>query len=155
MHVGEIGEVEGQRTRELRRTVLRPHLAPGDALPGDDLAGAVHIGALDEDGEAIGACLIFDAPCDWRPEIPAWQLRSMATAERARGRGVGRAVADAAADAARARGAVILWCHARESAAPFWLAAGWSSRYPDDDDRQVYIDPDTGLPHRDMWRTVR
>lgn len=149
-----IGEVDGERTRELRRAVLRPHLAPGDALPGDDVPGVVHIGAIDDDGAVLGSCLIFPSACEWRPEAPAWQLRSMATAEPARGRGIGRAVADAAVESARRRGAAILWCHARETAAPFWLAAGWSNRHPDGDPAQVYIDADTGLPHREMWRPV-
>lgn len=147
-----IGEVDGGLTRELRRVVLRPHLAPGDPLPGDDQAGAVHIGAVDDDGSVLGVCLVFPAPCDWRPESPAWQLRRMATAEAARGRGIGRAVAEAAVAAARERGAAILWCHARETAAPFWTAAGWSGRYPDGDPRLVYLDAATGLLHRHMWR---
>jgi GNAT superfamily N-acetyltransferase len=147
---------EGPTTRELRRAVLRAHLGSDAPLPGDDRAGVVHVAAFDDDDpdHPVGACLVFAEPCDWRPEQPAWILRSMAVDPRHRGRGVGRAVLGAAEQVARDRGAVLLWCHARESAAGFWHAAGWRDRHPDGDARQTFVEPETGILHRDMYRSL-
>ena len=50
-------------TRELRRSVLRPNLAPGDPLPGDDLPGGVHLAAVDSDGTAVCTCFVYADPC--------------------------------------------------------------------------------------------
>ena len=99
--------VDGSTTRELRRRVLRPHHSPTDVLPGDDRPDAVHVAALADDGELLGTCLVFAQPCNWRPESPAWILRSMAVDPDAQGRGIGRAVLATATEVARAGGAVI------------------------------------------------
>ncbi|MHA3704744.1 GNAT family N-acetyltransferase [Jatrophihabitans sp. YIM 134969] len=142
--------VDGASTRELRRIVLRGGQDPGIALPGDDRPDAVHIAAFDDDGALLGACLVFAEPCDWRPEQPAWILRSMAVDPASQGRGVGRAVLAHAVGVARAAGAALLWCHARETAEGFWHREGWRDRYPDGDPRQVYVEAATGLEHRDL-----
>ena len=149
-----VAEVDGATTRELRRVVLRPHLAPGATLPGDDRADVVHVAAVDDDGRLLGACLVFPEPCPWRPERPAWILRSMAVDPAVRGGGIGRAVLAGAVDLARSGGAALLWCHARETAVGFWHANGWADRRPDGDPERVYVDTATGIPHRDMYRVL-
>lgn len=145
---------DGATTRELRRRVLRSHQRPEDPMPGDDRPDARHLAAFDDDGRLLGTCLVFAEPCSWRPERPAWILRSMAVEPDAQGRGVGREVLAAALDTARDGGAALLWCHARDTAAGFWRAMGFRDRWPDGDDRQVYVEPSTQIPHRDMWRTL-
>ena len=146
--------VDGALTRELRRRVLRAGQPPELPLPGDDQPDARHVAAFDDDGALLGACLIFPQPCDWRPETPAWILRSMAVdPDRQRG-GVGRAVLDGAERLARDEGAAVLWCHARETAEGFWHGRGWLDRHPDGQPDQVYVEPATGLPHRDLYRLL-
>jgi GNAT superfamily N-acetyltransferase len=137
--------VEPARTRELRRAVLRPHLHPCDALPGDDIADAVHIAALDGE-DVVGTCFIYPAPCPWSPAGQAWRLRSMATAPARQGTGVGSAVLAAAVAYIAAHGGGVLWLHARESAVPFYERNGLAVH------GERFVEND--LPHRRMWRNV-
>jgi GNAT superfamily N-acetyltransferase len=150
----QVTTAEGATTRELRRRVLRAQQAPGDPMPGDDRPDATHVVALDDDGRLLGTCLVFPEPCDWRPEHPAWILRSMAVEPTEQGRGVGGAVLAGAVQVARDAGAALLWCHARETAEGFWHRQGWLDRHPDGDPQQTYVEPQTGLAHRDMYRVL-
>jgi GNAT superfamily N-acetyltransferase len=144
------GVVSAERTRELRRAVLRPQLAPGDPLPGDDLPAGVHIGAEDDDGTVVGTCFVYPDPCPWRPGLTGtWHLRQMATAPERRGEGIGTAVLEAAVEHVRAQDAPLLWCHARETAVGFYAAHGFLSY------GEVFIDPEHPIPHLRMWRDLR
>ena len=143
-----MGIVDAARTRELRRAVLRPNLALTDALPGDDVTGAVHVAALDDDGTVTCTCFVFADPCPWLPDRPAWHLRQMATLPERRGQGLGRAVVDAAAEYARAHGADVLWCNARQTAAGFYLNLGFAQH------GGVFTDAQHVIPHVRMWREL-
>jgi GNAT superfamily N-acetyltransferase len=141
--------VDPARTRELRRTVLRPHLAPGAPLPGDDRPEALHLGAV-VDGEVLSTCFVFPEPCPWRPDDrPAWHLRQMATAPEARGRGLGGAVLDAAIGLARERGGRVLWCNVREGAIAFYARHGLRRH------GEIFTDEQHAIPHLRMWRDLR
>lgn len=146
--------VDGATTRELRRVVLRASQPPGDPLPGDDRPDAVHIAATGDDGTLLGTCLVFEQSCDWRPERPAWILRSMAVDPAQQGRGVGRAVLAGAVRTAGEAGAALLWCHARETAVGFWHVNDWHDRFADGEPGQTYVEAATGLEHRDMYRLL-
>jgi GNAT superfamily N-acetyltransferase len=138
------------RTRDLRRAVLRPNLTPDAPLPGDEVTGGVHLGAVDDDGAVVGTCFVYPDPCPWRPDrTDAWHLRQMATAEGHRGRGVGAAVLAAALDYAAEHGAGLVWCNAREPAVPFYRRQGFSSH------GAVFLPPDHATPHMRMWRELR
>jgi predicted GNAT family N-acyltransferase len=139
--------IEGSRSRELRRSVLRPHFDPTELLPGDERADVVHFGASAADGELLSTCLIFPQPCPWHPdEATAWQLRSMATAPAARGRGLAALVLAAAIDYIAGHGGGLLWCNARDVAVPLYERAGFAG----DGDRFVEHD----IPHLGMSRPV-
>ncbi|MEP7179280.1 MAG: GNAT family N-acetyltransferase [Pseudonocardiales bacterium] len=141
--------VDEAQTRELRRAVLRPHLAPGAPMPGDDLAGGVHLGAFDDDGTVLGTCFVYPDPCPWLPDRDgAWRLRQMATAEGQRGRGIGAAVLEAAIAYVREQGAALVWCNARERAVPFYGRHGLRT-YGD-----IFIDAHHQIPHQRMWREL-
>lgn len=134
--------IDPLESMELRRSVLRPNLAPGSALPGDDMFGVVHLGAFD--GSTLAsACLVFPEPCPWQPRRTAWRLRSMATDPDRRGAGFGALVLAEAERTARSRSAEILWCLARDSAVGFYQRHGWISYGP-------VFDTDLG-PHQRMW----
>jgi GNAT superfamily N-acetyltransferase len=137
--------VDAAVTTELRRAVLRPTWAPGTPMNGDDDPNARHVAALDENGRAIGACVLFRNPYPVRPDATdAWQLRGMGTAAELRGQGVGAAVLAGAIATVREQGGRLLWCMARLTAVPFYERGGFSA------DTDVYIEPVTALPHRDM-----
>lgn len=144
-----VGVIDPAETRDLRRTVLRPQLAPGDPLPGDDLAVGVHIGARDEDGIVVGTCFVFPDPCRWRPGAEdAWHLRQMATAPRRRGQGIGTAVLDAAVAYVRGQGAPLVWCHAREPAVTFYARHGFRPH------GGIFLDAEHPIPHVRMYREL-
>ena len=137
------------RTRELRRSVLRPLLSGDDRLPGDDRVDAVHFAAWDDDGQVVSTCLILPDPCPWLPGVlPAWALRQMATDPVRRGTGAGAAVLSAVL-AHLAAGGGVLWCLAREPAVPFYARHGFSP------EGQVFLDEELSIPHLRMWRELR
>lgn len=141
--------VDEGRTRELRRTVLRPNLPLGAALPGDELTGGMHLAALDDDGAVVGTCFVYPDPCPWQPEHDgAWHLRQMATAEGQRGRGIGGAVVQAAIEYAAAQGGQLLWCNAREPAVAFYRRHGFVTH------GGVFTDERHQIPHQHMWRAL-
>ena len=144
-----VGRVAVEETWPLRRRVLRPH-HPTDAvrLGGDEHPIAAHFGAREEGGAVVGIATVTPETCPWAPEREgAWRLRGMATAEEARGTGVGRRVLRAALDHVRASGGRFVWCNAREGAVPFYAREGFA---PGAD---PYVDPEIG-PHLPMWRDV-
>jgi GNAT superfamily N-acetyltransferase len=136
-------------TRDLRRAVLRPNVAPDAPLPGDAVPGGVHFGALDDDGTVVGTCFVYPDPCPWLPaRTEAWHLRQMATAEGYRGRGVGSAVLDAALAYLATQGAELVWCNARQGAVPFYQRHGFGTH------GAVFVPPDHPIPHVRMWREL-
>ncbi len=139
--------VEAAVTTELRRAVLRPQHPAGTPMFGDDLPDAVHLAALDGD-VAVGACVLVPRPYPHRDEPGAWQLRAMATAPQRRSAGVGALVLSAAVDAVVERGGRFLWCMARAVAVAFYERNGFVV------DTSEYVEPNTGLPHRDMYRRI-
>lgn len=139
-----VERVEPGVTRRLRNRVLRPGMDPdGVYWPDVEAEVAVTYAVVGEDGP-LTTVTVLPAPCPWRPDDqPAWQLRGMATAEAARGRGVGRAALDAAVDHVRAAGAVLLWCNARDVALTFYERAGFVVA-------GAGFTNDHGIPHHPM-----
>jgi ribosomal protein S18 acetylase RimI-like enzyme len=58
-------------------------------------------------------------------EPGGWRIRGMATAEQARGRGLGTAVLEALIEHAGAAGATRVWCNARTPARSLYERAGF------------------------------
>ena len=106
-----------ERTRALRRAILRPHQTL-EQMAEHESADAFAVGAF-EHGELIAVG--FVAP-DGEPG--AWRIRGMATVPAARGRGAGTAVLDALIAHASAQGASRIWCNARLPARSLYERAG-------------------------------
>lgn len=141
--------VDAAATSELRRAILRPTWPAGTRMHGDDEPGAVHLAAIGADGTVVGACVLIPRPCPAFPdEARAWQLRGMATDERARGTGVGTALTAAAEAAVRERGGRLIWCDARQTAIDFYRARGFTGT------GEIYAHPETGAPHLLMYREL-
>jgi GNAT superfamily N-acetyltransferase len=144
-----VGLIDGTLSRELRRSVLRPNLSPRDALPGDDLDAAVHLGAT-VDGRVVSACFVFPEACPWLPEVaPAWHLRQMATYPDMRGQGLAGRVVDAAIEYARAAGAAVLWLYGRELAVPMYARHGFFET------GDLFTDEQHTVPHMKMHALLR
>ena len=112
-----IAPVAVERTRELRREVLRPHQTL-EQVAHSEAAGAFAVGALDA-GELVGCGFVVP---DGEPG--AWRIRSMATRPDARGRGNGTAVLAELIAHASAQGARRIWCNARTPARSLYERAG-------------------------------
>jgi ribosomal protein S18 acetylase RimI-like enzyme len=106
-----------ERTRALRRAILRPHQTL-DQMAEHESQDAFAVGAF-EDGELIAVGFVMP---DGEPG--AWRIRGMATVPAARGRGAGTAVLDALIAHASARGASRIWCNARLPARSLYERAG-------------------------------
>ena len=106
--------------------MLRPGFPRETAVfAGDELAETKHFGAFDG-ARLVGVASIYFASFPAQPDVsPAWHLRGMATLPEVRGAGFGRALLDACVAAAREKGAALIWCNARTSAAKFYTKNGW------------------------------
>jgi GNAT superfamily N-acetyltransferase len=114
----ELREIPLAQTRELRRTVLRPHQTMTE-LASHEPANAYAVGAFDGDELiAVG----FVAPSDER----SWRIRGMATAAGHRGRGAGSRVLSELVDHAVRHGAARIWCNARVSARSLYERGGFA-----------------------------
>lgn len=143
-------QVEPGVTRALRNTVLRPGMDP-DAVHWPDIEGpgAVTYAVLGDDEAPLTTATVIPTPCPWRPgHLPAWQLRGMATADVARGRGLGRLALDAALAHVRAEGAVLIWCNARDVALSFYERVGFVVA------GDGFVS-DRGIPHHPMALDLR
>jgi GNAT superfamily N-acetyltransferase len=146
-----VGPIDQADSRELRRSVLRPELAPDAPLPGDELTDAVHLGVRDSPigARVLSTCFIYPESCPWRPEVDgAWHLRQMATLPGHRSLGYGAMVVAACVDHLTGRTS-LLWCNAREPAVPFYLRNGFSGH------GQIFTDERHTIPHLRMWRPIQ
>lgn len=122
-----LSRVAASQTYELRHDVLRPHQSMHEmAFEGDESPEAVHVAALDPQGEVVCVASAWPEPAPFSVEGGvAWRLRGMATREGWRGRGVGADVLGALVELVRQGGGHLLWCNARMRAAPFYERAGF------------------------------
>lgn len=130
----------------LRHAVLRPGRPVSYSVYSED-AGAVHVGAWDDD-MLVGCATVFPEAWPGNDALAAasdaWRLRGMAVDPSMQGTGVGRLVLDEAIAAARQAGASVLWANARSSALGFYERLGWRVV------GEEFIASDSGLPHFPM-----
>lgn len=144
-----------ERTLELRRAVLRPHLPEHEpyVTPDDHLPTTIAFGAVTPEDLVICVARLT-------PEVPpfqyggapdrcagSWRLRGMATSFACRGLGVGSAVMAALIAHVGQAGGGVLWCNARVAAVSFYERSGlrrWGGEWQE---------PEIG-PHVVMWREV-
>jgi ribosomal protein S18 acetylase RimI-like enzyme len=107
-----------ERTRALRREVLRPYMTV-EELAGHEPAEAVAFGAFAA-SELVSVGLVGP---DGEPG--EWRVRGMATAPHARGRGAGSEILRALVEHAIAHGAARVWCNARTPALTLYQRVGF------------------------------
>ncbi len=136
---------EYERELALRTRVLREPL--GLCFSAEDLArdaSDIHLGAFEPDrhgGTRLLGCLLL------RPQPDdVVQMRQVAVAPEAQGRGVGRALVCDAERVARAKGFTEMMLHARETVIGFYEALGYSPEGP------TFIE--VTIPHRTMRKRL-
>lgn len=123
------------RDRILRRPLGRT-LTPQETLRDKDdyLLGCF-------DGADLAGCLILQRESDKRIK-----MRQVAVDDARQGQGIGAFMLAAAMDVARGMGATDMFCHARETARPFYARHGWIVTSD--------IFDENGIPHCRMERAV-
>ncbi len=120
-----VWRVAAAEVRPLRQLVLRPGRPFAETeFAGDAAPGAAHFGAY-RGSELLAVATLLDQEHPERTGERACQVRGMASHPSARGLGFGAAALAACVAEARARGATLLWCNAREAALGFYLRAGF------------------------------
>ncbi len=145
-----INNISAADTLSIRQQVLRPNLAVDQChFDGDLNEATFHLGAL-VDGTLIGiATMMRDAS----PELAAissdqFRLRGMAVLPGHRDQGIGRAILDNCIEEVRQRDCNLFWCNARETAARFYTAAGFSKT------SETTFDIPTAGPHFVMYKQL-
>ena len=125
----EVRPITAAETIPLRWSILRAGLPQETAIfPNDEAETSRHFGAF-ADGELISVATLHQTPMPGAVEEPlVYQLRGMATAEKARGWGAGGLLLAACVEEARRSGARWLWCNARTPAAGFYEKHGFLRR---------------------------
>lgn len=143
-----VAVTDAATTQALRRRVLRAGQPEGDGPAPGDAPDAIHVAAFDG-AEVIGAAALLPRPFPPRPGLAnVLQLRGMAVLPERRRRGVGALILAGVLGIARSRGDDLLWCNARSSALDFYEQLGLIV------EGEEFTSPETGLPHRLMWRSV-
>ena len=119
IHHATIAEIIALRHAELRPG--RPRAAA--CFDGDEAADTRHFAALEPGGAVVGCASFMRAP--WH-DLPAWQLRGMATRADLVRHGVGAALlGGACAQLIAWSGPRAFWCNARVTAVGFYQRQGW------------------------------
>ena len=145
----QVHAVAAKEVIGVRWSVLRPGLPRKTAIfEGDDDDDTCHLGGFIR-RQLVGVASIYRVAMPERTEtLEGFQLRGMATLPEVRGAGVGRELLTACEDAARQRGAHLIWCNARTSAADFYRKHGWQVVGAE-------FDIPTVGPHYRMFRELR
>lgn len=143
-----VREIPAEATRQLRHSVLWPHLNSTKEcfLDVDHQEGGFHLGTyLDNSLVSIGS--FFP---EHHPELPGkkhYRLRAMATDPQKRGAGAGRALMLTAEAKLSQLGVDLLWCDARKVAIDFYLTLGFEIT------GDWYDKPSIGL-HKLMYKKI-
>jgi len=141
----EVREISAAETWPLRLAVLRPGRPLESAqFPSDDAPATRHFGAF-RDGRLLSIASLYLAEMPEQKGLPAFQLRGMATAPEARGKGLGRALVHSCMAFARGHGVQLLWCNARTEAVGFYRKLGFEVLGGE------FLIPDVGPHFRMVW----
>lgn len=143
--------VQVEQIMDLRHRILREGLPVETAnFPGDNDSTTWHFAAFHMDracnpvGNAI-CCASF--MLNFLDEVPAWQLRGMATDTMYQGGGVGKLLLVWAEQTLAERSEKLFWCNARMPAVEFYEKQGWRCI------SDVFDIPTAG-PHRKMMKQL-
>ena len=142
-----IGPIPSATAHPLRHTLLHPEHPPEFSIyPADDAAATLHLGAYSA-GAITGIASIYHESPPAAANAGAWRLRDMGVSDSMRRRGCGSRLLQACVEHVTAHGGSLLWCNARPTAVPFYLAHGFRMR------EDCFEMPGFGLRYF-MWRPV-
>lgn len=118
----EVKTIEAQDTFQIRQKMLRSGTSLPVEMSGDEEQHTLHLGVYDQ-GVLCGIASFMRTEASSDGE--RYQLRGMAVDADFHGRGLGRVLMEDAERRLKARGAVQIWCNAREAAKGFYLGLGY------------------------------
>lgn len=117
--------IKAKDTHDLRHRVLRPHQPMEEVdYPNDRNPESFHLGAF-HGGNLVAVSSYYKEKHETLNGWFQWRLRGMAVQAELRASGIGGRLLSFALDELKAKSADVLWCHARESAANFYLKHGF------------------------------
>ncbi len=119
-----IQKIYAEQTYQLRLDILRNGVHLPVVFSGDTDIDTIHLGVFDED--ELKGIASFMKTKNVLFDKEQYQLRGMATAEDARGKGYGKELLHSAFELLREKKAQVLWCNARAEALGFYLKLGFS-----------------------------
>ena len=151
MSAHEVVELAPEETHSLRLAVLRWDTPTKEVVfPEDTWPGACHLG-LRVDGTLMVTSSWVPRALDGepgQPGEPGVQLRGMATAREAQGKGLGGELLEAACERMAAAGHRLVWARARDAALAFYQRHGFTVQ------GDGFVDAATQLPHHLVVRRL-
>jgi GNAT superfamily N-acetyltransferase len=142
----EIKQIQAADTYPIRKAELRKNVSLSHKMSGDEDDGTLHLG-LFNDGELLGIASFMSASNPAFKEKDQYQLRGMATAAKAQGRGYGKMLLEQAEDRLKEKGVEFVWCNARIVALDFYRKMDY------DVQGSVFDIPEIG-PHMRMYKRL-
>lgn len=142
----EIRQIQATDTYPIRKAELRKNVSLSHKMTDDEDNETLHLG-LFNDGELVGIASFMRASNSAFEENGQYQLRGMATAAKAQGRGYGRMLLEQAEKSLKEKGVRFVWCNARIIALDFYLKMGYEVQ------GSVFDIPEIG-PHMRMYKRL-
>ena len=142
----EIRQIQATDTYPIRKAELRKNVSLSHKMSGDEDDETLHLG-LFKDGELVGIASFMRASNSAFEGNGQFQLRGMATAAKAQGRGYGRMLLEQAEKSLKEKGVRFVWCNARIIALDFYLKMGYEVQ------GSVFDIPEIG-PHMRMYKRL-
>ncbi|MCA0931679.1 GNAT family N-acetyltransferase [Lutimonas saemankumensis] len=141
-----IERIEVEQTYPLRKEILRKGMTLSHKMPGDEDKSSLHLG-LFSDMELVCVCSFMK---NSNKEFSGfqYQLRGMATSEKAQGQGHGKLIMNEAEEILEKQGVDLIWCNARTRATGFYEKLGYQKA-----GNEFHV-PQVG-PHYVMFKKIR
>jgi GNAT superfamily N-acetyltransferase len=142
----EIKEIKAEDTYPIRKAILREGMTLSHEMNGDHDVETLHLG-LFKSGELVCIGSFMKAPKEIF-EGSQYQLRGMASAKTAQGKGYGKLLLKEAELQLEQRGINVIWCNARIVALDFYKKLGYKTT-------GSVFDVDQVGPHYMMFKELK
>lgn len=118
-----IKKLKAEDTYSIRKEVLRKNMTLSHEMKGDHDSDALHLGIYEGDKLVCIGSFMKAVRTDLSGQ--QFQLRGMATSDRAQGKGYGKLLLQKAEEILNDKGVDIIWCNARVVAIEFYKKMGY------------------------------
>ena len=120
----EVKQIDVQLTYPIRKAILRKGMSLSHKMAGDEHIDSIHLGVYDGGRlNCVGSFIGVNSNLFLEKE--QYQLRGMASAFEAQGKGYGKYLLSEAESILRKNNVKIIWCNARVTAVNFYKKMGY------------------------------